>query len=76
MIIVTLPSNIADDGQVKSSADFQGQKYDAGDTIRVELSYGQTAQFQATTINDNLNGALIESSKPISVFSGNGYFEH
>ena len=70
VVEITLPENPNVDGTIVSDALYNGQRVLAGSTVSVTLQYGETAQFQAASVNDNLNGAYIKSDKPISVFSG------
>lgn len=69
-ITITLPNNLDADNNIASSASFNGQTYSAGQSFSFNLLYGQSAQVQGASPNDNLNGARIVSSLPISVFSG------
>lgn len=69
-VTVSLPNNVDGNGNVASSAVFEGVTYTAGQSFTFNLAYGQSAQVQGASSNDNLNGARITSSFPISVFSG------
>lgn len=65
VVTVTMPNNAGG-----SSASFGGNTIGAGQPFTFNLNYGETAQFQAATANDDLNGARIVASRQVAVFSG------
>ena len=73
-VTVTMPTNRDSSGNVASTAQFGGSTVAAGQSITVQLRYGQTAQFQGISADQDLNGAHIVSDRPISAFSGMFYF--
>lgn len=52
------------------TANYGGVTIGNSQSFTVNVNFGETAQFQAATNDDNLNGVHISSTKPIAVFSG------
>lgn len=66
-----MPTNPDAGGNILGAARYANELVNYGETKVITVEYGQTAQFQAASIDANLNGAHVVSDKPISLFSGN-----
>ncbi|XP_038047435.1 sushi domain-containing protein 2-like [Patiria miniata] len=60
---------------LRGAVTFEGQSYSAGDVLRFTINNLEAVQIQGQSSED-LTGSIIQSDKPVAVFSGNECTNH